>query len=359
MNCQQHRSRGFTIVEMMVAVAVTSIMMVGVIQLFSSNKQAYRIQEGASVMNENARYALNLMQYDLRLADHWGGIEPADVAVDTTSGAIAFTNDCAEAPILPADPNAGVVGFEGFEGVNANSPLSCIANADYEAQTDILVIRYAGPRRAKDDENTEPARVNNIRSDSGLFLRAAVGRRAIVYEGVDVDDVPADLATPTAAAPQFADYPFNTIIYFVRPCASPSITAPADQCNAGDDDTPTLARLVLQDRTLVQEEVVSGVEQFQVTYGVDRNGDLVADQYEGAADIRAAAGYGWADVVDIRISLVMRNMELDTTANTGGSDADHTHNLVGGFNYVVPTDERLFRRKVYNFVVQVRNQTRA
>ena len=349
---------GFTIVEMMVALTVGAILMLGIVQLFSSNKQAFRIQEGASVMNENARYALNMLQYDLRMADHWGGIEPADVDVDLTGGAPTFNNNCAEAPVVPTGANP-VVGFEGFEGTNATSPLSCIPNTDYEPSTDVLVIRYAGPRRANEADNSGPEATAAIKADNdGMYVRVAMGRRATVYEGPDVDALPADLLAPGATTPQFADYPYNTVVYFVRSCAVQSIAGNANQCDAGDDGIPTLARLVLDGDTLVQEEVVSGIEQFQVTYGVDRDEDLVADQYEDAATVRAAGSYGWADVVDVRVSLVVRNEQLDTTADTTGSNADFTHNLVGGFNYVVPADERNFRRKVYNFVVQVRNQTR-
>src|SRR5690606_24560271 len=112
------RQRGITLVEMMVAGVVGLILLVGITQLFVSNKRAYRIQEGANVLNETARYALSQIQYPLRLADHWGAVEGDNIEVD--GGVPALAVDCAEAPAISS------VGIEGFDGVAAGTPLSCI-----------------------------------------------------------------------------------------------------------------------------------------------------------------------------------------------------------------------------------------
>ena len=72
-------NRGFSIVEMMVAVTLSLIMFAVIIELFVSNKQGYKLQEGASVLNENARFAMNEIQRAMRMADHWAGIDQADV----------------------------------------------------------------------------------------------------------------------------------------------------------------------------------------------------------------------------------------------------------------------------------------
>lgn len=55
------RQRGFTIVELMVAVAVGLIIIAGVGQVFVSNKHAYRYIEGVSTLQEQANYALDFI----------------------------------------------------------------------------------------------------------------------------------------------------------------------------------------------------------------------------------------------------------------------------------------------------------
>ena len=47
-----HLQRGVTLVELMVALVVGLILLAGLIQLFISNKQAYRIQEGFARLPE-------------------------------------------------------------------------------------------------------------------------------------------------------------------------------------------------------------------------------------------------------------------------------------------------------------------
>lgn len=334
-----YHQRGITLIEMMVAVAVGLILLAGIIQLFVSNKQAYRIQEGTNVMNENARYALNQIQYHLRMGDHWGGVEADGVDVD--GGIDALGVDCTESPIISS------VGIIGFDGDSADSPLDCIPDADYVAETDIVVVRYGAPARVASGDL----------ADTSLYVRAAIGRRAIIFQGEDVASLPGDIYDAGEPDPDpIANYAFNTIIYFIRPCASQD-RGTAGLCDAADDSTPTLARLVLRGDVIEQEDIIAGVEQMQVSYGIDTNGDLAADTYQAADAVTAADD--WNKVVDVRLSLIIRNAERDATANPddtvyrlyGGVDGD-------GVEYEVPDDAQQFRRKVFNTSIQVRNLTR-
>lgn len=342
------RQRGITLIEMMVAGVVGLVLLAGITQLFVSNKRAYRIQEGATVLNENARFALNQMQYHLRLADHWGGVEGEDVDVD--GGVPGLAVDCAESPAISGD------GIEGFDGVAAGTPLSCIPEADYAPNTDVLVLRYGGPERVATDTVKD--------MESTLFVRTGLGLSGTIFQGGDFDDVFEAGGANKALVEldddddyyfQRANYAFQTVVYFIRRCASQD-RGTAGECDAADDSTPTLARVVLRNGALVQEDVIAGVEQLQLSYGVDTNADSVADRYFNADEV--AGEDAWADVVDVRMSLVVRNPERDV-----GYEDTTTYTLYGGddgagVEYVVPDDARNFRRKVVNTTVQIRNQTR-
>jgi type IV pilus assembly protein PilW len=338
------RERGITLVEMMVAMVVGLILLVGIVQLFISNKQAYRIQEGTNVLNESARYILNQIHYDLRMADHWGGAERDQVEI--LAGMPTITGDC-DAPAAALD-TAGIFGLDG----DTSSPLDCIPASDYVPESDIVVIRYADPVR----------RASGALDDDTVYVRSAMGRRAVVFEGADIASLPADIAPDDATAdtvedeaPDTANYEFRTVIYFLRPCASQDLGT-AGQCDAADDTTPTLARLMLVGDSLVQEEVTAGVEQLQLAYGLDTNGDRAADLYQSAEAVTTAGS--WDRVVDVKLSVLVRNTEIDVTfedTNTyelyGGADG-------AGVEYEVPEDVRRFRRKIFNSSIQIRNMTR-
>lgn len=342
---------------MMVAVTVGLILLAGIIQLFVSNKQAYRIQEGTSVLNENARYALTQIEHDLRMADHWGGVEEDLVTVD--GGVSALATDCA-----PESPLVSAIGIRGFDGNATASPLpSCIPVADYVKGTDMVVVRYAGPGQpatgCASTWKSYPGRVpTDCLKNPRIYVRAAMGRRAVIVDNSDVASLPADIYDGANKDPDpIANYEYNVVVYFVRPCASQD-RGTANLCDGADDTTPTLARLVLGENNLVvQEDIIAGVEQMQISYGVDVNNDFTADIYQDAADV--TANDSWAKVVNARVSLLIRNSERDVSY----SDTT-TYRLYGGptgagVSYTVPAADRNFHRKLFNFTVQIRNFTRA
>jgi len=339
-----HRQRGITLVEMMVAMVVGLILLVGIVQLFASNKQAYRIQEGANVLNENARYIMNQIQYDLRMGDHWGGVERDDVEV--MSDIDAVDGDC-----TGAAASIDVVGIFGIDG-EAASPLDCIPDSDYVPDSDIVVIRYAEAVR----------RATGNLADDRVYVRSAIGRRAAVFQGVNKGDLPADLlpadldaATIEEEVPDTANFEFRTVIYFLRPCASQDLGT-AGECDEDDDTIPTLTRLTLDGMSLVEQDVIAGVEQMQLSYGVDTDGDRTPDYYSSAENL--TTDDDWDKVVDVRLSVLIRNTEIDVTYVD-----ENTYKLYGGedgagVEYTAPEDVQRYRRKLYNSSIQVRNMTR-
>jgi len=63
-----YRQRGITIVELMIALVVSSIILIGVATVYTSSKRAYKIQEEMSRLQENARFGFEFMVRDIRMA---------------------------------------------------------------------------------------------------------------------------------------------------------------------------------------------------------------------------------------------------------------------------------------------------
>lgn len=361
-----HLVRGFSIVELMVAVTISIIMFAVIIELFASNKQAYRIQEGASALNENARFAVSHLQYFMRLADHWGGVQPANLSVD---GGVPspLATDC------DSDGVVATVGFRGYDGTSATPPLSCIAAADYVANTDAFFIRYGASHEnlrpltdatqpfppngvpvAPPQPTVEPVRAAYITgaNGTGLWVRTVLGRRAVVFDASDLTSLPGDIYNAGDPDPLgTTNYRFQSMLYFIRPCQNPGGGTSATECDAGDDNIPTLVRMTLNpDLSFTAQEVVAGVETMQLQYGVDLDGDFVADRYDVAATIDGANN--WAQVVAVRVHLIVANTERDNTVN------DTRTYYLGDTTWIPPAEARNFRRAQYDFTVQIRNVTR-
>ena len=64
--CQLFRLLGFSVIELMVALAITAFLLIGLVQIFSSVRASYDLQEGLSRLQENARFANSFMNDQLR-----------------------------------------------------------------------------------------------------------------------------------------------------------------------------------------------------------------------------------------------------------------------------------------------------
>jgi len=92
----------------------------------------------------------------------------------------------------------------------------------------------------------------------------------------------------------------------------------------------------------VSNELVEGIENMQIEYGEDTNGDSTPDYYVPAG----TAGLNMADVVSIRISLLVRSPDDNLTAQP----VAYTYNGAT----TTPADNRL--RRVFSSTIAVRNR---
>ena len=67
------QSKGFTLIELMIGLALGSIILGAVLYTFLSNSQTYRLNEAQSRVQENGRFALDFLTREIRHA----GFNPA------------------------------------------------------------------------------------------------------------------------------------------------------------------------------------------------------------------------------------------------------------------------------------------
>jgi len=103
------RQQGMTLVEIMIAMGLGVFLLAGVMGIFISSKQSYRMLENLSRMQENGRFAMDFMSRDIRQAglreqcfdqqipSAISGTEGVDGASDSITTLIS-TADCPVAP---------------------------------------------------------------------------------------------------------------------------------------------------------------------------------------------------------------------------------------------------------------------
>ena len=63
-----HHARGVSLIEMMIALAIGTFLILGLARVFSASRTAYQLSEGVSRVQENGRFAIDFIQRDLRNA---------------------------------------------------------------------------------------------------------------------------------------------------------------------------------------------------------------------------------------------------------------------------------------------------
>jgi type IV pilus assembly protein PilW len=284
--------RGMSLVELMVALTIGLVLIGGAISLYLEGRQNVRVSTALAEIQENAQFALGMIEPDVALANYWGlhnwasTIEKRARDADPLTKSVSVGNDCA--PSWSIDVDAPVEGLNG-----ADPGWACLSAADYKAGTDILVVRHAGedPIAAAD---LEPGKI---------YVRTDTSPRGLLF----VDAEPGGFGT------QAENHVLETRAYYIRPYTY-------ERPDGTKDGIPCLRRLVLSDGgddpRVQDDEVMSGVEDFQVQFGVDTDGILGAS--DGAVNMyvdpdNPVLGQAGVQVRAVRIWLLVRasSLELD------------------------------------------------
>ena len=320
--------RGFSMVELMVAMVITLVLMAGVSQIFLGSKKSYTIQESLGRLQENGRYAMEVIATDLRRSGYWGGNADISEIEDNTPAGVSNGNMVATEDGTCANTNwARMLTNPVFGRDDNRTGYSCIkALAAGAVHTgDILVTRYAAPWVV--GSITTPAFNNNQ-----FYLRSTLFAGKL-FRGQD--QAANDIVIGTVK--RTAELVSNG--YYIHT----SDNSDPNKC-AGSATIPSLYRVGLVNGALQSEEIAYGVEQFQAQYGLDTNDDGTVDSFVDAPAATDTAS--WSEVIAVRVWLLMRAECPDP-----GYTSSNTYNM-GNVNYT-PNDS--YRRQLFTSTVSLRN----
>ena len=132
-------NRGFTLVELMVAMVMGLMVVAGVTQIFLLNQESHRVQKSQSELQERARFAA--FQVSQVIARAGFRADPFEEEVETLSGsAIAGTDGSPDSISIRFESNGGDVDCAGTrlnEGDESLNMISLSANANADGRRDL------------------------------------------------------------------------------------------------------------------------------------------------------------------------------------------------------------------------------
>ncbi len=237
---QPRAQRGMTLIELTVAMAIGVFLIGGALYVYSQSRNSYRSSDSLARLQESARFALDTIETDVRLARYWGlNAEPA--RIDIPAGiAVTCTGDASWALDLAAavetfDDDFNLLGCDSFE----DNP---------RAGSDVLIVRHAEPWQAGVEPGLNAGR---------LQVQSTLAQGQLFDNGVDPG---------LGANSSINNVTINA--YYVSNESS------------FDENLPSLRRLSLgPGGNFNDEEVIPGIENLQVQLGVDTDRDGDVDRY--------------------------------------------------------------------------------
>jgi type IV pilus assembly protein PilW len=330
-NIAARRERGLTLVELMVAIAISLFMIAALVTLYVNNSVARAELDRASRQIENGRFAIDMMRDDIALAGYYGEITPRDIAqyseVDpctTTAANMGWSTIAAPAPVrVPA-------ALQGPRTVDATPnvvPWGNCSSLNQRAGTGYLVVRRLQP--AAIAGATTVASTQYVQS-SGCLDTATPFVMATGPGAANFTLTGPDCATATPVRT------YLSRLYYLSNCG---VCSP-------DDGVPTLKVRELRGNAIVERIVADGIEDLQFEFGLDSTGDGVVDSY-----VASGAATDWPNVIAVRVRLISRG----ATASPGYLD-DKTYDRGDLFAAAsAPSDGVRFKRRAYTTLVQLPN----
>jgi type IV pilus assembly protein PilW len=339
------RSRGLSLIELLVALAIGAVLIFGATQVYVDSRAAYGVNETVGRLQESARYALTMLESDVRIAGYWGlvkGTGALDGSSWATEGAGtssvasgAAANVCGNN--FAVDASVPVTGFNNRYVLSATQTGGCNALSGWTtnavADADTLVVRHAAVTSTNPSANTLQVcsnRMNGfIMSDGGAAKPCPDSN-----PGTNVKD---------------RTHSVNDLVvdaYYVDRNSDEAAGMPSLRRKRLCINTATVACGGVR---FVDEEVIAGVEDMQVQFGVETDAatspDAIAQRYVDPESVPAGA-----QIVSVRIWLRVRADAPEVGYVDGRS---YTYGDKNGV--AIPGGVQGFRRLLVSRTIQLRN----
>ncbi len=300
------RQQGLSLVELMVAMIISLFLLGGVIQVYTANKSTYRFSEAMSRIQESARYTLDTMARDLRMAGFWGctPFDPSDTSniqnnLDQTNASFnPQLHDFVTLPPISGSENnvngSDSIRIRGAQPGQAgilppyNTPTSApitINQANFIRSGDIVMLS-----NCKGADIFQVSAVTNGGTSATITHLAGSGAPGNNNGTAGCAGITSNCLSQTYGG-DAALFRLQSVLYYI-----------ANNANG----EPALWR----NFNGINQELVEGVEQLQLLYGIDTNGDGTPEQYTTSNLVA-----DWRSVATVRLMLLLvspQNVSLDS-----------------------------------------------
>ena len=369
------RLRGFSLVELLVSITIGLFVLAAVVTVLVNSKQNYTVQDSLARLQENARFAVDFITRDLRMSGHFGC---AHLPLGTANNQL----NVLASPLLEA--NGGLAGVDDIvvgastwqpSGAPTAQPGGTI---QFVPGSDVVLVRYMNgvgvPLTASMTAVTAPV---TIAAGNGLNQ----GDNVIVADCNTADVFRITSANPDTTgvlghAPGVADNTSDALSKPYELDQNPVVTSfmIARYFIATNTARPGRLGLYRQVGAAAPQELVEGIENMQVLYGVDTDPRPPPPQvpnyspnvYVTAENVGclvldgSGACIGWDRVTSLRIGLLaytLASESYDDSGEYGRLEDAGTYDVNGKILRTADgnLDAKRVKRRVFTTTIALRN----
>ncbi len=315
-NYLMSKQGGMTLIEIMVALMIGAFLLAGVMQIFLGSKQTYRMQDNMSRMQENARFAMEFLSRDIRMADYWGCVDPSNIEskLNIPNTFSSFANGLAG----QNDDNGGNDGdadndengnsiWDGTDSITIRRlSASDIVVQNTPATTAAVLKVVSSTGLAVNDvvmvSNCIAGDIFQITNITGSGTNLVHNTGGSVVPGNSSQRLEAGPEPGPPALPQANKYGPGSNIFKLN------FTDYQIRLSGGE---PVLSRNI---NGASFQSLVEGIENMQIVYGEDTDSDGTPNYYVPAS----TAGLNMNQVVSVRVILTVRSIDNNLTRTGDG-----------------------------------------
>ncbi|WP_347331152.1 PilW family protein [Marinimicrobium locisalis] len=298
------KQQGLSLIELMISLTLGIVLMTGVVQMFITSRTTFTTQQAVSRIQESGRMAVEFLSQDIRMAGYRGcasreSTQQIEMGIEQDGGYLY-------------DFDTSIRGYS-----SDDHPMGDVGVAD---GSEVLVIRRAGNTSMPivnptgNNANIEVAVEEEddcvgevCRGDTVVISDCTQGRvfqvtnfqnvggggSKIVHSQANVDGKPKNLDSKLGGqqfGPGSEVLKMSTLTYYI---ADSEFGVPG-------------TRSLWREQDGEAAELIEGVENMKVGFGVDTDGDGIPDEYQ---DYNEVGDDNWGNVQAVRVALLMQSLE--------------------------------------------------
>lgn len=305
--------RGITLIELLIAMVLGLFVTMAMTQLFIATKTTYMLQQGNSRIQEGGRFGTDMLLRDVRLAGYVGCSGGELVTPKIPSAAVP--------EMLKHFVSEGLVIF-GID--NADGSETDVTGTDYgeTAGTDILSVQAISEKGVGLIANMIP--VNGAIEISGKGPGFAADDQLLITNCSSADLIVAGAAVVNGDGNTEITHADNLSIVYgpgaivIEPTVYSYFVKDTGRKDSSGNAINALYR---RDAVGTDVEMLEGVTDMQLEFGIDENADRVIDKYYGDASAAEDSTYkiqsfdwdednnNWDRVVSMTVTLSIRSVD--------------------------------------------------